>query len=82
MEQLISDTRTSLVDTIASLQDSDGGVRPVPEVLEWLTKIHDILDNAVSKRVGNTACTLVSLLILLPGSIIKSDLYSTLSLEF
>ena len=47
--QLISHTRTVLVDTIASLQHSDGGVIPVSEVYELLTKICDILDNAVSK---------------------------------
>ena len=36
--------------------------------------IHDILDNAVSKWVGNTACIIASLLILLLGSIVKSAL--------
>ena len=35
-EQLISHTRTALVDTTASLQDSDGVVIPVQEVLELL----------------------------------------------
>ena len=34
---------------------------PVQEVLELLTKIHDILDNAVPKQVLNTACILASL---------------------
>ena len=47
--QLISYTRTTLLDTFASLQDSDGEVIPSSEVHELLTKIHDILDNAVSK---------------------------------
>ena len=31
------------------LQDSDGGVIPAAEVHEFLTKIHDVLDNAISK---------------------------------
>ena len=34
---------------------------PVLGVLESLGKIHDILDNAVSKQVYNTACILASL---------------------
>ena len=53
MEQLIFHIRTVLVDTIVSLCDSDGRVIPVVEVHEFLTKIHDILDSAVSKWVGN-----------------------------
>ena len=61
MEQLISHSRTALVYTIVSLQDCDGGVMPVQEVPELLTKIHYILDNAESKWVGNTAHILVSL---------------------
>ena len=43
------------MDNIASLQVSDGGVIAASEVHELLTKIHDILDNAMSKLVGNTA---------------------------
>ena len=43
------------VDTITSLQDSEGRVISVSEVCKLLTKIHDILDNAVSKQAGNTA---------------------------
>ena len=35
-EQLISHTRAAFVDTIASLQDSDGGVLSVSEVHELL----------------------------------------------
>ena len=46
-EQLISHTRTTLFDTIASLQDSNGGLIAASKVHE-LTKIHDILDSAVS----------------------------------
>ena len=61
MEQFIPHTRTALVDTIASLQDSLGGVIPVVEAHELLTKIHDILDNATAKWVGNTVCILVFL---------------------
>ena len=54
-EQLMSCTRRDLVDSIVSIQDSDGCVTPVQEVLELLTKIHKILDSAVSKWVGNIA---------------------------
>ena len=31
---------------------------PVSEVHEILIKVHDILDNAVSKQFGNSACIL------------------------
>ena len=48
-EQLIPYSRISLVDTISSLQDSEGGGIPISEVHELLIKIHDILDDAVSK---------------------------------
>ena len=54
-EQLISHTRTSHVDTIALLQGSDGGVIPVSEVHELLSKIHDVIDNSMSKQMANTA---------------------------
>ena len=53
--QLISYTRTTLVNTIASLQGSDGGAIPVLKVYKWLTKIDNILDNALSKQVINTS---------------------------
>ena len=43
----ISHIKVTPVDTISSLQDSEGGVILVSEVCELLTKIHDILDNAV-----------------------------------
>ena len=46
--------RVALVDTISSLHDSQGEVISVSEVHELLTKIHDILENAVFKWVGNT----------------------------
>ena len=46
-EQLSSHTRTALVDTIASLWGSASGVIAALEVHDLLTKIHDILDNAV-----------------------------------
>ena len=46
-EQLISQIRVALVDTISSLPDSEGGVTPVSEVLELLVKVPDILDNAI-----------------------------------
>ena len=55
MEQLISHTKTALTDTIA-----DGRVIPVQKVLKLLTKIHDILDNAMSMWVGNAAQILAS----------------------
>ena len=54
MEQVISHIRVSLVETISSLPDSEGEVIPVSEVHELLIKIHDILDNAMSKWVGNS----------------------------
>ena len=59
MEQFISCIRVSLVDNISYLQDPEGGVISVSEVHELLANIHDILDNSVSKRVGNTALILV-----------------------
>ena len=55
LEQLVSDTRTALVNTIASFQYLMGGVISVQELLELLTKTYDILDIAVFKLVGNTA---------------------------
>ena len=45
-KQLISCTRT-----VASLWDSDGGVITTSQLHELCTKIHDILDNALSKWV-------------------------------
>ena len=61
IEQLISHTWTTLAVTIASIQGTDGSVTAALEVTELLTKIHDILDNAVSKWVDNTACILAYL---------------------
>ena len=60
MEQLISQFRVALVDTISSLPDSEGGVIPVSEVHELLIKVQNILDNAVSKQVGNSVHILAS----------------------
>ena len=54
----MSHTRNALVDAIASLQTSDGGIIAASEVHELLTKIQDILENVVSKGVNNTACIL------------------------
>ena len=48
-EQLISHLRIVLVYTLCSVPDSEGGGKPVSEVHEVLLKVHDILDNAVSK---------------------------------
>ena len=42
------------VDIITSLQGSDWEVIQVSEVHELLTKIQDIMDNAVCKQAGNT----------------------------
>ena len=75
MEQLISHLRVALVDTVSSLLDSEGGVIPVSEVHELLIKIHDILDNAVSKWVCNSVHILAHVLILLPGSVVKLGLH-------
>ena len=48
-EQLISHLQVALLDTLSSLPDSEGGIIPVSEVCELLLRIHDILDNAISK---------------------------------
>ena len=48
-EQIISHLIVALVDTLFCLPNSEGGVIPVSEVGELLLKIHDILDNVVSK---------------------------------
>ena len=49
MDQVICHLRVALVDTVSSLLDSEGGVILVSEVHELLIKVHDIVDNAVSK---------------------------------
>ena len=49
----MSCTRTTLVDSFASLQGSDGGVIVASGVHELPTKILDILGSAVSKWVDN-----------------------------
>ena len=61
MEQLISHLQVALVDTLSSLPDAEGNVIPVSELHELLLRIHDILDKAVSKQVGNSACMLAYL---------------------
>ena len=48
-EKLISHLRVALVDIVSSVPDSEGGVISVSKVHELLLKVHDILDNAVSK---------------------------------
>ena len=50
-EQLISHLQVALVDTLSSLSKAEGDLIPLSEVL---LQIHDILDKAVSKRVGNS----------------------------
>ena len=54
-EQLISHLRVALVDTLSSLLNSEGHIIIESKVHELLLKVHDILDNAVSKQVGNSA---------------------------
>ena len=61
MEQLFSCLWVALVDTLSSLPEAEGGVIPVSEVHELLLWIHDILDKAVSRGVGNLAWILVYL---------------------
>ena len=56
MEQLISHMTTAVVDVRTCFQNSDMEVIPASEVHDLHYKIHDILHNAASKRVGNTAC--------------------------
>ena len=51
-EQLVSHTKTVLVDTIDPLQKSYNGVSVGLDVHEVLTKIH-IFDSVASKLVGN-----------------------------
>ena len=60
-EQLISHLQVALVDTLSSLPEAVGDVIPVSEVHELLLQIHGILDKAVSKQVGNSACILAYL---------------------
>ena len=56
-------TRAALVDTVASVQGSDGIVNADWEVLNYLfTKIYDILYSAFTKQVGNVAFILAYLL--------------------
>ena len=52
-EQLISHTKAAVVDTIAPIQGSDGGVIAASGVHKLLTGILDILESAVSIWVGN-----------------------------
>ena len=47
--------RVALLDTLSPLPDSEGGIIPVSEVHEFLIKVHNVVDNAVSKHVGNSA---------------------------
>ena len=60
-ELLISCLWVAHVDTLSSLPKAEGDVIPVSEVCELLLQIHDILDRAFSKRVGNSACILAHL---------------------
>ena len=53
--QLISHTRATLGDTIASLQGSNKAVIAASEVHALLSKIHDILDSVLSKWDHNMA---------------------------
>ena len=60
-EQLISHLQVALFDTLSSLPKAEGDVIPVSEVHELLLCIHDILDKAISKQVGNSAHILAHL---------------------
>ena len=55
MEQLIPHLIVSLVGTLSSLPNSEGGVIPVSEVYELPLKVYDFLDNAVFKWAGDSA---------------------------
>ena len=48
-KQLISCLRVSLLDTLSSVPNLEGGIIPVSEVCKLLLKVCDILDSAVSK---------------------------------
>ena len=50
-----------MVDTLAYPEGSDGGWIAASEVHELHIKIHDIVDNAVSKWGGNITCILAYL---------------------
>ena len=67
--QLICHMRIQMVDTFTSLQNSDAEVVPGTELTDSPNKIHDILDNAVSKYVSNTACILAFLFTYAPRKI-------------
>ena len=60
-EQPISHLQVGLVDTLSLLPEAEGDVISVSEVCELLLWIHGILDKAVSKQVGNSACILAHL---------------------
>ena len=60
-EQLISCLQVALVHTLSSLPEAEGDVIPVCAVCELLLEIHGILDKAVFKQVGNSACILAHL---------------------
>ena len=51
MEQDISHARSSITDTVISLQNSEGYV--IPEIHDLLGKTHDILYKAVYKWAGS-----------------------------
>ena len=77
-EQLISCLQVALVDTLFSLPEAEGDVIPVSEMHELLLGILGILDKAVSKGVGNSACILANCLILFTGTIMRFGLHSSL----
>ena len=61
IEQCNSHIKIALVDTTASLKGYNGEVIPVEEVHGLLTKIHDLMGNAVSKWASNRTCILTLL---------------------
>ena len=68
-------TRTTFVDTVTYLQGSDKRTN-YSFRSAWIHRIHNILDNAVLKWVGNTVYIIAYPFNLLPGSVVKSGLPS------
>ena len=60
-ELFISHITVALVDTICILPHSEGGGISVSKVCELPIRIHDILDNTMSKQVGNSAHILANI---------------------
>ena len=77
MGQLISHMGSAIINTTTSFLSFGGDILSVPEVHHLLGKIHNILDKAVIKWVGNVAHILAfPFLSLLSDNVIKSWLHS------